>query len=527
MPALVYSDPMADSHDPDRLRRERDLYRALLDLGHQEEVEPFLDKALALIVDVVGARRGYLELTDEPASTGASHFWIARGCSDEDVAEIRDACSRGVIAEALATGRTIVTASALLDPRFRDRGSVRANRIEAVLCAPVGPPPPLGVLYLQDRSAPGPFSDEDGVHAEIFARTVALFAKLLLLRRRLDRRDPTLPLFQRLVRVEGIVGRSSALAALLQRVVAVAAKDAGVLLTGPSGTGKTRVARLIHDNSPRARAELTEVNCATLTETLFESELFGAVPGAHSTATRRVEGKIAAAEKGTLFLDEVGEIPLPSQAKLLQFLESKEYYPLGSARPVRADVRVIAATNSDLSLAVEQRRFRADLFYRLEVVQIPVPSLAERREDIPDLVRCLCERYIEEDRHPRVVASEGALSAAQVAEWPGNIRQLANRVRKALILAADEGVFQIERRHLFPDAAPRAPTSAAPLAASAPTSRSPLTFQEATRGFQADLVRAALEETGWNITETAGRLDLTRSHVYNLIKAFGLGRPRD
>src|SRR4051812_27022829 len=112
---------MADFHDPERLRRERDLYRALLDLGHHEEVEPFLDKALALIVDMVGARRGYLELTDEPASAGNAHFWIARGCSNDDVAEIRDAFSRGVIAEALATGRTIVTASALLDPRFRDR----------------------------------------------------------------------------------------------------------------------------------------------------------------------------------------------------------------------------------------------------------------------------------------------------------------------------------------------------------------------------------------------------------------------
>jgi transcriptional regulator with GAF, ATPase, and Fis domain len=517
---------MADLDDPERLRRERDLYRALLELGHQEEVEPFLDKALTLIVDVVGARRGYIELADDPASAGDARFWIARGCSSEDVAEIRDAVSRGVIAEALATGRTIATASALHDPRFRDRGSVRMKGIEAVLCAPVGRPPPLGVLYLQDRIAPGPFTDEDGVHAEVFARTVAVFAKLLLLRRRLDREDLTGPLFQRLVHVEGLVGRSPALATLLQRVLAVAAKDAGVLLTGPSGTGKTRIARLLHDNSPRAGADFKEVNCATLTETLFESELFGAAPGAHSTATRRVEGKIAAAEKGTLFLDEVAEIPLSSQAKLLQFLESKEYYPLGSSRPARADVRVIAATNSDLSVAVEQRRFRADLFYRLEVVQIPVPSLAERREDIPDLVRCFCERFVEEDHHPRVVVSEGALAAAQAAEWPGNIRQLANRVRKALILAADEGALQIERRHLFPDGR-AARTSAPVLATSAPSAASPLTFQEATRGFQADLLRAALEEARWNITETAARLDLTRSHVYNLIKAFALGRPHD
>src|SRR5262249_50393260 len=154
-------------------------------------------------------------------------------------------------------------------------------------------------------------------------------------------------------------------ARLLQSVSVAAPLDVGVLLTGPSGTGKTRIARLCHDSSPRAAAPFVELNCATLAETLFESELFGAMPGAHSTAARRVEGKVAAAEKGTLFLDEVAEVPLASQAKLLQLLESKEYYPLGSPRAVRADVRVIAATNVDLQAAVKQRAFREDLYYRL------------------------------------------------------------------------------------------------------------------------------------------------------------------
>jgi Nif-specific regulatory protein len=467
-----------------------------------------------LVVEVTGARRGYIELSGAREGGDSPLFWMARGCSDDDVAEIRRAFSRGVIAEAIATGRTIVTASALQDPRFRDRGSVRKNRIEAVLCAPIGAPP-LGVLYLQDRGSPGPFAEDDRLLAEVFARAAAVFAdRLLIRRRRRDEDDPTLP-YRRALRADGIIGKSHALARLLQRVSVVAPLDVGVLLTGPSGTGKTRIARLLHDSSPRASGPFVELNCATLTESLFESELFGAVPGAHSTATRRTDGKVTAAERGSLFLDEVGEIPLASQAKLLQLLESKEFYPLGSARAARADVRILAATNADLATAVKQRTFREDLYYRLDVMPIAVASLAERRSDIPELVRHFCDRAVETHKLPCIEPSEGALRAAEAAEWPGNIRQLANAVQRGAVLAAGEGVLLVERRHLFsePDAG-------------RPSSPPPLTFQEATRAFQAELVQKTLDDQGWNVTETAARLDLTRSHVYNLIKAFGLERRR-
>jgi len=285
-----------------------------------------------------------------------------------------------------------------------------------------------------------------------------------------------------------------------------------VLLTGETGTGKSQLARVIHDNGPRASHPFVTLNCAALPETLIESELFGALPGAHSTATRRIEGKVEAAERGTLFLDEIAELSPAAQAKLLQLLQTKEYYPLGGTKPLRANVRVVAATNTDLQHAVAERRFREDLFYRLQVLPIRVPSLAERREDIPLLAARFCAQACARHGLPRIDLSPNALRAAESAEWPGNVRQLENAVEAAAIRAAGEHAKQIERAHLFPQAA-------APVEADAAT-----TFQEATRRFQARFLQDALETQGWNVVETARRLDLARSHIYNLIRAFGLER---
>jgi Nif-specific regulatory protein len=511
---------MAVAHsDPAQTQRERDLYRQLLDLGHRDEIEPFLEEALSLIVAVTGAGRGYLELRDptsrEGGASGGVLSWMARGCSDEDVAQIRQAVSRGVIAEALASGNTIVTASALDDPRFRDRGSVRDNRIEAVLCAPIGVPP-LGVFYIQDRTLPGPFSEQDRHLAETFARTVAVFADRLLVRRRLrDETDPTLP-YRRVLRADGIVGRSEAIARLFKGVAVAAPLDLEVLLTGPSGTGKTRIARLCHDSSPRAAWPFVELNCAALTEPLLESELFGYKRGAFTGAETDKTGLVRAADRGTLFLDEVAEIPLAAQAKLLKFFDSKQYYPRGGTKALQAEVRIIAATNVDLEQAVKKGTFRQDLFHRLNVMPLAVPSLAERRGDIADFVQYFCRRTTEKYKLRTIEPSEGALKAAEAAEWPGNVRQLENAVQRAVVIAASEvGVLRFERRHLFPD-----------VGAAAGGSLRVVTFQDATRAFQADLVRKTLQDVDWNITETAARLDLARSHIYNLIKAFGLERGR-
>ena len=509
---MVQGAPTIAADEFAKVKQERDLYVRLLHLGRQRELEPFLREALALVVEIGEARQGYLELHDDSSGPNAPRWWMAHGLSEPEVDGVRMATSRGIIAEAIATGQMIVTPSAVLDPRFSERESVRLGRLEAVLCAPIGQDPPRGVLYLQGPANSGLFATANRERAQLFVQHLApLVDRLLAEHRTQAASDPTSELRERL-RLNGIIGRSAALADVLRKVALVAPLDVSILLTGESGTGKSQLARLIHDNGPRASQPFIEVNCGALPETLVESELFGALPGAHSTATRRIEGKVAAAEHGTLFLDEVGDLLPTAQSKLLQLLQSKEYCPLGSPRAARADVRVIAATNTDLQRGVAEHRFREDLYYRLLVLPVRVPSLAERREDIPDLAAFFCRVACERYRLRLVTLSGNAVRALESAEWPGNVRQIEHTVEAAVIRAAGEGAMQVERAHLFPDI----DTAAA--------ADEPLTFQAATRRLQEDLLRHTLEDTGWNIVEAARRLDLTRSHVYNLIRAFGLER---
>jgi Nif-specific regulatory protein len=497
--------------DAERLRQERDLFRTLLDLGAHDSIEQLTEMALALVTRRSGARKGYLEIFDERSgNTEPLHWQVSIGCSDSEVAKIRDVVSHGIIAEAVASGETVVTESAVLDQRFRDRRSVQQHQIEAVLCVPIGSSNVLGVLYLQDRAAPLPFTEEEVLLAQKVAGYFAVFVERLLVKRRLrDENDPTLR-YRKSLHLPSFVGRSAAVADVLGQVSLVAPLDVCVLLTGPSGTGKTQLARILHENGKRSGQPFVELNCAAIPEALLESELFGALQGSHSTATRRMNGKLDAAEHGTLFLDEVGELSLSVQAKLLQFLQSRQYYPLGSSKPSTADVRIIAATNVDLATCVQERRFREDLRYRLEVFSLRVPSLAERSEDIPELMEFFAARACQAHRFSRLKFSPSAIHAGVSAEWPGNVRQLEHTVEAAVIRASGTHGLVIEREHLFP----RQRTSSEP--------REAQTFQQATRFFQERLLRDTLRETGWNVKQTAERLDLARSHVYSLIRSFGL-----
>jgi Nif-specific regulatory protein len=496
----------------DAYRLERDLYRRLLELDRRRELEPLLHDALALIVEIVGAHQGYLEIQGE---SGAPPWWMAHGFAPEAIDGIRSAISKGIIAMAIADGRTIVTSSALDDDRFRARPSVQDAKIEAVLCAPIGDDGPCGVVYLQGRDAPGPFSAEDRERAEIFARHLGTRAVALLAERHVGSESDPLAKLRETLRLDGVVGRSPTLVAVLQQAALLAPLDVTVLLTGESGTGKTQLARVIHDSGRRAGKPFVELNCAALPENLLESELFGAEAGAHSTATRRIPGKIAAAEGGTLFLDEIADLSPSAQGKLLQVLQSKQYYALGATKPTQCDVRIIAATNTDLGAAVVARRFRDDLYYRLEVMPVRMPSLAERAEDIPDLAAAFCEAAARRHGLGRLRLSEGAVRAALAVEWPGNVRQLDHAIEAAVIRAAGEGVLEVQRRHFF-----------APGTGRAPENDTQQTFQEATRRFQAELLRQTLEDVDWNVFEAARRLDLGKSHVYSLIKAFGIARAK-
>jgi transcriptional regulator with GAF, ATPase, and Fis domain len=499
----------------DQIRRERDLYLRLLELGALTEIESFLGQSLKLVTELTSAQNGYLELRDPRDSDESTGWYLSHGFSGPETDDVRSRISHGIIAEVLATGQSIDTPSAILDPRFSGRGSVQAMRIEAVLCIPIGQDPPLGALYLQGHERPGPFEEVERRHAEAFCHHLARLADSLILRLKVEGSpDPTEEL-RRTLRLDGIVGRSAALAALLAELRLVAPLDVSVLLTGDSGTGKSLIARVVHDNSARASGPFVELSCANLPEALIENELFGSVSGAHSTATTRMLGKVAAAEHGTLFLDEVAELSASSQAKLLQLLQSKTYYPLGANKAAHADVRLIAATNADLEAAVASGRLRQDLYYRLQVMPLRVPSLAERRGDVTELARFFCARACERHKLPHVELAASALRSLEASQWPGNVRQLENAIEAACIRAAGEGVVSVEHRHVFRD--DRESDNGQ---AEAP----PPSFQDATRHFQRDLLARVLDECGWNVAAAARRLDIARSHAYSLIKAFGISR---
>jgi Nif-specific regulatory protein len=498
-----------------RAIKERDFYRKLLDLGTADELTGFLRDALALAVEISGARRGYIELGRDREGSDRPRWWIARGFSDEEIEhEVRASLSQSVIADAIATGATVVTESALVDPRYRKRKSVKRNAIEAVVCAPIGPSPPIGVVYLQDRLARGAFSEEDRLRVETFARHLAPFADRLLTHEEHREEDDFTRPHRAALDAARLVGKSAALARVLKEVRLVASREVNVLLTGPTGTGKTEIASVIHDNSARREKPFVALNCANLSTTLAESELFGHEKGAFTGADRRHVGVITTANLGTLFLDEVGDLPLGVQAKLLKFLDSKEYRPVGATQPVQADVRVLAATNVDLEAAVNAGEFRGDLYFRLREFFIRIPSLAERREDIADLMVHFCARFCEREGLPALRFSPGALRAAEAAEWPGNIRRLSGAVKEAALRAHSDGALIIERQHLFPE-------TEGPSVSPAGGKKRP-SLQAAMRAFQAEYVAAVLEEVGWNAQEAAERLDIARSHVYNLIKAHGL-----
>ena len=236
---------------------------------------------------------------------------------------------------------------------------------------------------------------------------------------------------------QGIVGRSAALQHALREVEVVAPTDSGVLILGETGTGKELVARAIHNLSARRDRPLIKLNCAAIPSGLLESELFGHERGAFTGALMRKPGRFEAADKGTLFLDEVGDIPLELQPKLLRVLQEREFERLGSTRTQQVDVRVVAATHRDLKQMVENGEFRSDLYYRLHVFPLSVPALRERREDIPLLVQHFVDEYARRMNRRIEAISPHAIEVLTNYSWPGNVRELQNFIERAVILSPD------------------------------------------------------------------------------------------
>lgn len=495
-----------------RIVLERDLYRACLELAKSDDPEPLLENTLRLLREFVGATHGYIELTD--TTTERDRQWCSdAGVGPDERAVIRGRVSRGIVAAAVEHDEVVHTHSALLDERFSSRASVRENRIEEVLCVPLRSAGVVGVVYLQNASGAPPF----GPDAIACARRVAGFAasvagRLLEVIRHRDGSDPTAEVRAKLG-ADLVIGRSPALARFLERLAVVAPMESNTLLTGPSGSGKSMFARLIHDNSRRASGPFVELNCAALPENLIESELFGAERGAHSgVAHKGALGKVDAAAGGTLFLDEVGELGRNVQAKLLHLLESKEFYRLGGTKTRQANVRIVAATNVDLRDAIRGGAFREDLYYRLAGVELAVPPLADRREDIPLLAAHLCTAICEEERLPPMTISPSTLAALEFADWPGNVRELINCCKSAVVNARMDGTDVIEIRHVFPQRGDEPEVAAVQ------------TFQEARAAFERTFLCAALTQREWNVAQTARELDISRSHLNALIRRYQLQR---
>jgi len=235
-----------------------------------------------------------------------------------------------------------------------------------------------------------------------------------------------------------MIGESKAISQIKDMIEKVAATDARVLITGPNGTGKELVAHWLHQKSARANGPMIEVNCAAIPSELIESELFGHVKGAFTSAVKDREGKFEAANGGTIFLDEVGDMSLSAQAKVLRALQENKIQRVGNDKDIKVDVRVIAATNKDLKKEIEKKRFREDLYHRLAVILIPVPALNERREDIPLLIDYFTDKIAEEHGTAKKTFSNNAIKLLQEYEWTGNIRELRNVVERLIILGGKE-----------------------------------------------------------------------------------------
>jgi transcriptional regulator with GAF, ATPase, and Fis domain len=313
---------------------------------------------------------------------------------------------------------------------------------------------------------------------------------------------------------EEIVGISAALKKVLSRISKVAPTDSGVLITGETGTGKELVARAIHRRSRRSPHTFVSVNCAAIPRDLIASELFGHEKGAFTGATRRRLGRFELAEKGTIFLDEVGELPEETQIALLRVLQEHEFERIGGSGTIRADVRVIAATNRDLESAIAAGKFRRDLFYRLNVFPVEMPPLRERREDIPLLVRYFLNRYARKaGRHFTAVDKE-SLDLLEAYTWPGNIRELQNVIERSVIVSEAE-TFSVDRswlsrqRSTVPDIQP------------SPFNRSPA--EEKT------IIEDALRECGGRVSGPSGaaaKLRVPGSTLESKIKALKIDKNR-
>jgi len=459
---------------------------------------------LELIFEVVPAERGAILLDgkgNEKFSSLFAHPGPAKGAEPVRV-------SRTITRQVMDQGVAILGADVPGSGGLSGVDSLLSFKVRSLLCVPLTVfRRVLGCIYL-DTTSPATRFDRD--HLELVASIAGISAVALdNARRLLWLEQENQRLAAEINLQHNMVGESAAMKDVYHFLSRVAPTESTVLVAGESGTGKELVARAIHRNSPRAARPFVAINCAAIPEGLLESELFGYERGAFTGAASQKKGRLEMADGGVLFLDEIGELAPALQVKLLRVLQEREFERLGGSRPISVDIRVIAATNKDLAAAVKARNFREDLYYRLNVVSVVLPSLRERREDIPVLAEYFVAKFATKCKVKAKKISPEAMSGLMNYNWPGNVRELENAIERALVLGVSDSI----RPEDLPDSV--AEKNRAPGVHEAK-------YHLAVTQLKKHLILTALEEAKGSYTEAARILGVHANYLHRLVRNLDL-----
>ncbi|MCI0611488.1 sigma-54-dependent Fis family transcriptional regulator, partial [bacterium] len=456
-----------------------------------------------LMFDSIPAQRAAIFLYIESA-TEFNHVCSLWRKSRPDAVQV----SRSLLMHVVENKAAFLANDVLQNEQVKKTDSLLAASPHSVICAPfVLFDQVLGLLYLDTFDPQYKFDEH---HLQLAGAIAGLAAPAI---RNIQNYEAALEASRNL-RAElqmdrEIVGESSAIRKVYDFVRRTAPADSTILITGESGTGKELVARALHANSPRSEFPFVAINCAALPESLLESELFGHEKGAFTGALIQKKGKLEAAEGGTIFLDEVGEMAMPLQAKLLRALQEREIERVGSTRPVKVNIRVVAATNQNLQKGIQEGTFRQDLFYRLNVLTLRTPALRDMREDIPLLARYFVSRFSKKAGRPLHGISQEALQYLQHYDWPGNVRELENAIERAVVMGSSDLIL--------PEDLPASLTESEPAGM-----RTGANYQDSVNKFKQELVLKAFEGTNSNYNEAATRLGVHPNYLYRLVRNLGL-----
>ncbi|MBD0327173.1 MAG: sigma 54-interacting transcriptional regulator, partial [Pyrinomonadaceae bacterium] len=467
-------------------------------------LEELQRQLLELIFEVVPAQRGAILLVEEGEREFSSVFGLDRRSGPNPAIRV----SRTIAQQVLNEGVAILSNDVQDNESFDVAESLISSQIRALVCVPLVLLDRIaGAIYLDTSSAADRFDND---HLQLLTAIAGIAAVALENAQHVEWLESENRRLQADNQLEhNMVGESPKLREVYQFISRVAPTDSTVLITGESGTGKELAARAIHLNSPRKSKPFVAVNCAALTETLLESELFGHEKGAFTGAIAQKKGKIEIAEGGTLFLDEIGEMAPILQAKLLRVLQEREFERVGGTRTIKVNIRLIAATNKNLEEAIKAGDFRQDLYYRLNVVSITMPALRERGEDVILLARYFAEKYGEKCNRRVKGISADARARLVNYDWPGNVRELENAIERAVVLGTTE--------RILPEDLPEAV-----LETETPNEVASTKYHEAVMEAKKQLIINAIEQSGGNYTEAAKLLGVHPNYLHRLIRNMNL-----